>query len=158
MNKNILIIVLVVIVLVVGGYFVFVKKGSAPAGAPTSTSTPIAGQPGQAAAPITYTDPASFSSGFLQCSPSVLKMPFGGTNSYIITVFGVEGGTCHYASKIVDQNGVAFQGTVDCQVPKPLITSGILDHLFGQDKAPGKEAILAAQTKIETSYCKKIVQ
>ncbi len=150
MSKNIIIIIAVVILAIVA-YFIFTNQGSAPA----TTSVPATGQPAQTN-PVAYTDASSFSQSFLQCNPSELKMPFPGNSTYVITVFGVESGNCHYAVKVTDQNGVAVQGGaggIDCRVPKVLINSDVLDHLFGVDKASGKESILAEQNKIEADYC-----
>jgi len=152
MSKNAIIITLVVIILIIGGYFIFVKQGSAPT--PTTTSVPAAGQPKQTN-PVAYTDASSFAPSFLQCSPGELKMPFPGNNTYVITVFGVENGNCHYAGRIVDQNGLAVKGgppESDCRVPIALINSDVFGHLFGSDKTP---AVKAAQDKIEADYCTK---
>ncbi|MFH0712708.1 MAG: hypothetical protein V2A55_02555 [Candidatus Jorgensenbacteria bacterium] len=146
MSKKAIIIALVVIILLVGGYFIFIKSGS----------TPVTGQPEQTN-PIAYTDAPAFAPSFLQCSPSELKIPFTGNNTYVITVFGVENGNCHYAVKVVDQNDVVIQGGVvgiDCNVPEGLITEDVLGHLFGVDKAEGKEAVKAVQDKVEADYCK----
>lgn len=147
MNKNIIIAVLALIILAIGGYFIFIKKNSTPA------PTPAASQPEQAK-PVAYTDPISFAPGFLQCSPSELKMPFPGNNTYVNTMFGIEDGKCHYTLKVVDQKGVVLMG-IDCKVPKELITEDILGHVFGADEVPGKEKVLAEQNKIEADYCKK---
>lgn len=146
MNKNIIIGVLVVIILVVGGYFIFIKQGSPPAG----------NQPEQADL-VAFTDPTSFAPSFLQCSPSELKMPFPGNNTYISSMFGIENGKCHYTLKVVDQKGVTLAEN-DCKVPKELISEDILGHVFGNDKAPGKEKVLAEQNKIEADYCIKLGQ
>jgi hypothetical protein len=161
MNKNVIIIILVVVVLAVVGYSVFSNRSSAPIAVPViaPSSAPAASQPVSASqpaqtGPVAYTDASQFASSFLQCSPSELKMPFGGTDTYVITVFGVENSTCHFANKVVDKNSVALQSGMDCQVPKALITSDVLGHLFGADKAPGKESVLAVQTKLQTDYCK----
>ena len=157
MSKNSIIITLIVAILVIGGYFIFVKQSSAPTETPSTTSVPAAGQP-KPTSPVAYTDASSFALSFLQCTPSELKMPFPGNNTYVITVFGVENGDCHYAIKVVDQNGVVVQGGaggIDCKVPKGLITEDVLGHLFGVDKAAGKEAVKATQDKIEADYCKK---
>jgi hypothetical protein len=155
MSKNIIIVILVVVILAIGGYFIFIKQSSVPA--PATTSSPAAGQPEQTK-PVAYSDPSSFAPSFLQCSPSELKMPFSGNNTYIITVFGIENGNCHYTAKVVDQSGVVAQGGaggVDCKVPKGLITEDVLGHLFGADKVAGKEAVKLAQDKIEADYCTK---
>ena len=153
MNKNIIIVVLVIIVLAVGGYLFFAKQGLAPA----ITPTPTASQPNQT--PVVYTDPSNFAPSFSQCSSSEFKTPFPGPNAtFVITVFGVENGKCHYAVKVVGQNGLAIQGgppAIDCKVPKELMSDDVLGHLFGMDTAPGKEQTLAEQTKIETDYCTK---
>ncbi|MGC9610848.1 MAG: hypothetical protein ABSE68_01350 [Minisyncoccia bacterium] len=152
MNKNIIVAILVVVILAIGAYFIFIKQGSAPA----TNSIPAGGQPNQT--PVAYTDASSFSQSFLRCIPSELKMPFPGNSTYVITVFGVENGNCHYATKVVGQNGAAVSGAggVDCKVPEGLIsTSDILGHLFGVDKGPGREAMKAEQDKIEANYCKK---
>jgi hypothetical protein len=152
MNKNIIIVVLVVVILAGGGYVIFMKKGPAPA----QTPVPAASQPKQPSL-VAYTDPPSFAPSFLKYGPSELKMPFPGNNTYVATALGVENGKCHYILKVVDQNGVALNG-IDCQVPKELITTDILDHVFGNDNAPGKEKILAAQNKIEADHCQKLGQ
>ncbi len=161
MNKTAVIVILVVIIIAVGSYFVFTRRGSAPVVAPTAapSATPITNQPSAVqpaqTGPVAYTDPPSFAPRFLQCSPSELKMPFTGTNSYVVTVFGVQNGICHFASKVVNQSGVTVNGGVgDCRVPKALITADVLGHLFGADKAPGQEKVLATQTKLQTEYCK----
>jgi len=148
MNKNIIIVVLIVVILAIGGYFIFTKKSSGPA----TNSLPTTGQSKQTG-PVAYTDASSFASSFLQCSPSELKMPFPGNSTYIVTVFGVENGKCHYAIKVVGQNGAVLRSGGDCKVPSELITEDVLGHLFGNDKTPGKEKTLAEQTKIETDYC-----
>lgn len=150
MNKNIIIGVLVVIILAVGGYFIFTK----PSSAPVTTSIPTTGQSEQTE-PIAYTDAPSFSRSFLQCSSSELKMPFMGTDTLVITVFGIENNKCHYVSKVIDKNGAEVLSGADCKVPKELITEDLFGHFFGQDKAPGKEKTLAEQTKIEADYCVK---
>lgn len=153
MNKNIIIIVLVVVALAVGGYLFFAKQGLAP----TATPTPTASQPNQT--PVVYTDPSSFAPSFSQCSPSEFKTPFPGNNAtFSITVFGVENDKCHYAIKVVDQNGAAIQGGppgIDCMIPTELMSDDVLGHLFGQDTVPGQEKTLAEQTKIETDYCNR---
>lgn len=155
MSKNIIIVILVVVILAIGGYFIFIKQSPAPT--PATTPAPAAGQPKQTN-PVAYTDASSFAPSFLQCSPGELKMPFLGNNTYVIAVFGVENGNCHYAVKVVDQGGVVVQGGaggVDCKVPKGLITEDVLGHLFGADKVAGKEAVKVAQDKIEADYCTK---
>ncbi|MCL5438925.1 MAG: hypothetical protein M1268_02965 [Patescibacteria group bacterium] len=130
---------------------------------PTSrvpTSTPISSPTAslKPTGPVSCSDPQCLASNFLQCKASKLTMPFGGggNSTYIITVFGLENGKCHYSSKVVDQNGAPLISEVDCVVPKELITDDIITHFFGNDKMPGKEKILAEQTKIETDYCKKV--
>jgi hypothetical protein len=159
MNKKIIIIALIVIILIIGGYFIFINRSSAPTPVSNLTSTPIAspvpatGQPAQTGS-VAYTDPNSFAPGFLQCSSSELKMPFSGNNIYVATVFGIENGNCHYAVKIVDQNGLAVQGGPpgsDCKVPMALINGDVFAHLFGADKTP---AVKAAQIKLQADYCK----
>lgn len=150
MNKNIISVVLVVIIIAFGIYFIFTKQGLAPA----TVSVPVTDQSKQTESTI-YVDVPNFSRSFLQCSPSELKMPFMGTNTLVITVFGIENDKCHYVSKVIDKNGAEIFSGTDCSVPKELITEDLFGHFFGQDKAPGKEKTLAEQTKIEADYCIK---
>ena len=76
---------------------------------------------------------------------------------YVITVFGMENGKCHYSAKIINASGDVIPGmpATDCYVPKEKISEGTFWHFFGQDKEPGNEAIKAEQDKIEADYCTK---
>jgi hypothetical protein len=119
----------------------------------TNSTTPAASNTPKQTSPVAYTDAPSFSRSFLQCSPSELKMPFSGSSTFVITVFGVENGKCHYTGQVVDQKGVAVQGgppASDCKVPIALINSDVFGHLFGSDKTP---AVKVAQDKLQTDYC-----
>jgi len=155
MDKHAVIVVLVVIILALGGYFVFVKQSLITTTNPTlnTTALPTTDQSKQTNSVI-FTDPPSFAPSFLQCTPSELRMPFPGDNIYVNTVYGVENDKCHYILKVVNKDNVALQG-IDCLVPKELISTDILNHVFGGDKVPGQEKILAEQNKIEADYCKK---
>ncbi|HEY5475393.1 MAG TPA: hypothetical protein VIK11_01645 [Tepidiformaceae bacterium] len=128
--------------------------GGANATPVPTIASPVLATPTPTPVPV-FTDPPSFASSFLQCSPGELQMPFGGTNTYVVTVFGMEAGNCHYASKVVDPKGGVVQSGGDCRVPQALVNGDLLGHFFGQDAGPGKEATLAQQTKIETDYCQK---
>jgi len=164
-NQNMAIVVSVAIILAVGACSAPAPATvsapatpSAPArtSAAATTSAPTA-SPSPSPAPAAYSDPPSFVPSFLRCSASELKTPFVGADVFVITVFGLDNGKCHYAAKVVDKTGVALQIGVgiDCIVPKELITEDLLGHLFGYDKAPGREKTFAEQNKIETDYCKK---
>lgn len=67
--------------------------GSSPTPA-SATASPVAATPTPTPVPV-YTDPPGFAASFLQCSPGGLRMPFGGTNTYVVTVFGMEAGRSH---------------------------------------------------------------
>lgn len=144
MNKKIIIIAVVVILVGVLGFLIMKKL----AGGPQSTGVGTTKK-------VTCTDPTCLAPRFLSCSLTELKMPFQEQFTYVISVLGIENGKCHYTSKVVDQNGTVVQSEVDCKVPKELVTSDVLGHFFGQDKASGKEAIKAQQDKIESDYCTK---
>lgn len=117
------------------------------------TATPT----NQQAGPVQCTDSSCFQPQFLACNPSELKIPFAEGITYVITVFGIADGKCHYAFKLVDNDGKAISGmqVTDCNVPKEKITQDTFGHFFGQDKLPGKESIKVEQDKIEADYCTK---
>lgn len=113
--------------------------------------------PSPGTAPVQCADPPCFSQHFLACEPSELRMPFMEGTTYVITVFGLESGSCHYASKIVDLDGNLVPGmqVTDCTVPLEKITTDTLGHFFGSDKEPSKETVKAQQDQIELDYCSK---
>jgi hypothetical protein len=141
-------IILVAVILMFGG-----KKQSTPVVEQTITTTTQ--EIAQEAAPVRCTEPQCLFPHFLNCTPSELKMPFMEGTTFIITIFGVENGKCHYAAKVVDENGNVARGmpSSDCLVPVEKITENTFDHFFGADNVPGKEAIKAEQDKIEADYC-----
>ena len=99
--------------------------GSSPSLAP-ATPSPLAATPTATPVPV-YTDPPGFAASFLQCSPGELRMPFGGTNTYVVTVFGMEAGKCHYASKVVDPKGAVIQNGGDCRTAPEMPYQGVED-------------------------------
>jgi hypothetical protein len=110
----------------------------------------------QTSTPVICSDLGCFQPQFLTCTSSVMTMPFAEGSSYIITVFGNESGLCHYALAVVDKNGNPMAGgppSSDCKVPIEKITKDTLGHFFGQDSAPGQEAIKIEQDKIQNDYC-----
>ncbi|MCX6787473.1 MAG: hypothetical protein NTY93_03065 [Candidatus Kaiserbacteria bacterium] len=130
MNRNIFIIILALIALASGVYFFSVNKGGAP----------------------------DFSKSFLQCSPREFTAKFAGASTYVITIFGVENGACHYTAKVVDQNGTIIPGGpggIDCNVPLASVTPDVLNHLLGQDTTP---SIAAEQSELQAAYCTKTNQ
>ena len=65
--------------------------GSSPTLAP-ATASPVVATPTATPVPV-YTGPPGFAASFLQCSPGELRMPFGGINTYVVTVYGMEAGS-----------------------------------------------------------------
>jgi len=83
-------------------------------------------------------------------------MPFSGDTIYQITVFGIEDGKCHFATKIVDSSGKAISvgpPPIECFMPVDKITSATVDHLFGGDTVAGKETVKAEQDQLFAEYC-----
>jgi hypothetical protein len=130
---------------------------------PTSETTPTTqsikpGKPTTTTLPekaISCATPQCFSPYFLKCTPVELKMPFSDSAFLIITVFGVEDGKCHYASKIVDASGKAIPlgpPSTECFVPVDKITTATVEHFFGANQT---EDAKAEQDKIEADYCIK---
>lgn len=120
----------------------------------TQTNTQSTGAPATQG-PVKCTDPICFSTQFMNCNSSELKMAFMENTTYVITVSGLEDGKCHYSTKITDASGVNVPGmpAVDCKIPKEMITADTLSHFFGQDNAPGKETVKAQQDKLQSDYC-----
>jgi hypothetical protein len=100
-------------------------------------------------------DPPCLVPYFLACNPSELTMPFLNGTNYVITVFRLEDGKCHYGAKITDKDGKAIPDmlSLDCRVPMDKLSMDTLDHFFGGDKVPGKEAIRDQQEKLQADYC-----
>ena len=106
---------------------------------------------------VQCTDPQCLYPQFMACNPSEMKMPFLNETNYVITVFGIENGKCHYALKIIYQDGTVPTGIpiTDCNVPIEKVTQDTFGHMFGSDTEAGKEAIKIEQDKIEADYCTK---
>ena len=105
---------------------------------------------------VSCTAPECFAPYFLKCTPVELKMPFGDNAFFVITVFGIEDGKCHYVSKMVDASGktiTAGPPATECFMPVDKITTATVDHLFGADTAAGKETAKAEQDQLFTDYC-----
>jgi hypothetical protein len=83
-----------------------------------------------------------------------MTMPFTEGNSFVVTVFGKESGSCKYTLGIIDTKGTEVSAS-SCNVPMEKMTKDTLGHLFGQDKEAGQEAVKAAQDKLESDYCVK---
>ena len=146
MKKLLMILGIIIVVLLI--IWVVIPKGS-------NNQETVLEQPSQQG-PIQCEDPSCFSPHFLTCTPSELKMPFSEGNTYIITVFGVENGKCHYALKMIDQTGALLSGgpgLLDCSVPLEKISADTLGHFFGADQVEGQEGIKAVQDQIEKDYC-----
>jgi len=156
MNKGISIAIWIILAIAVIGVIVLIAQ---PKGNPNVTpeDNPNATAPtdlGTETTPTTCTDPSCFSTHFLECTPSELEMPFGDDSTYIITMIGAENGNCHYTAKIIDKQGNVFNGvSTDCLVPLDKMTSERMEHLFGVDSTPGKEAVKAEQDKLDADYC-----
>jgi len=143
MDKKILVIGVVVIVVAVGAFLLLgSNKTTAPAagGAPTSSGNTGAGQ-------ITNcsSDQTCLSTNFIACSPATFSMPFV-QGEYAVRVIGSEGDKCHY-------NISTLALSMDCLVPKELMTMVRFMHTFGADKELGSEQVLANQTSLDTMYC-----
>ena len=139
---------LVVVILIFGG-----EKQSTPI--VEETTPTITQEIVQEEAPVQCTEPSCLFPHLLNCTPSELNAFMEEGTTYMITVFGVEDGKCHYTAKVVDENGNVAGGmpSTACLVPMEKITEDTFNHLFGIDKEPGKEAIKAEQDKIEADYC-----
>lgn len=147
MNKGISIAIWIILAIAVIGVIVLIAQPK-----DNSNVTPVDNP--NATTPTTCTDPSCFNTHFLECMPSELEMPFGDDSTYIITIIGAENGNCHYTAKVVDKQGNVFTGvSTDCLVPLDKMTSERLEHLFGGDNAPGKEAVKAEQDKLDADYC-----
>jgi hypothetical protein len=109
----------------------------------------------QNSTPKIYTDQAKFASAFTKCEISELRMPFGGTATYYVKVSGVTDDKCGYQVQVRDVQGKPASGPPDltCNMPTASLTQDTLLHLFGYDKAAGKEAVKAEQDQLEAMYC-----
>ena len=131
---------------------------------PTSETTPTT-QSAKSGKPTTTTllqkaiscaTTECFAPYFLKCTPVELKMPFGDDAFFMITVFGIEDGKCHYTVKVVDASGktiTAGPPATECFMPVNKITTATVDHLFGADSVVGKETVKAEQDQLFVDYC-----
>jgi len=98
-------------------------------------------------------DSACFAAEFSKCQPSEFKTSFGPGGTYIITVFGLENGKCHYQGGVYGSDGKLLTPGLECNLPPAEISSDTFGHFFGQDKSPGQETIRAKQDKLQQDYC-----
>jgi len=144
MDKK-MIISAVAAIVVLAGLFLFLtsNKPAVPA-----TSGVIPGGNG-AQGPIECGDDSMcLRANFIACSPARFTMPFI-QGDYDIEVLGIEDGKCHYTM-------ATFASETDCSLPKELMTADRYGHLFGEDKSPGKEQVLAEQNTLDSTYCAEI--
>jgi hypothetical protein len=153
MDKKI--IAIGVVVIVVAASAILLLTGSSGPATKGGTSGPATGTPAGNGAPASGTpaggktncgsDQTCLLTNFMACSPATFSMPFV-QGEYVVEVIGLESGNCHYTLS-------NFAVDINCSVPKELITEDRVGHLFGMDKNPGKEQVLAQQNALDSTYC-----
>lgn len=90
---------------------------------------------------------------FSSCQTATRVTPFG-QGSYIITVFGVEKGVCHWQFSLQFPQS---NQTKDCNYPLTQMSNNAFSHLFGQDKTSTGQClsdICKQQDSLQQTYCK----
>jgi|GEM_PF-5524949 len=148
------IFVILLIVETVVCYFLFIKN---PFQKPDALSIVPAVSlfPSPTPTLISCSDASCLMSPFLACEPSTLTMPFMEGSSFNVIVYGKENTLCRYSLTIVDTKTNNQVSSSECRVPMEKMTKDTLGHLFGQDKNPGQETVLAEQNALESQYCVK---
>lgn len=145
MNKTILIVGGVAVVVLIAVFFVF--NGGKPAAPGTQNNAPVV--PGPTVANC-GSDQNCLLTNFIACSPAKFSTPFA-QGEYVIEIVGAESDKCHY-------NLSNLATGIDCRIPKTLMTEERVRHLFGMDKEPGKEQVLAAQNSLDALYCNETLR
>lgn len=146
--------ILILAVVLLGLSFLAVGCGKNNNVVPNQTGTPTTSQTtDQTTKKDCHGDSACFAAEFSKCNPSEFQTPFGSQGTYIVTVFGLENGKCHYQGGVYSSEGKLLTPGLDCNLPLAEISADTFGHFFGQDKVPGQEAIRAKQDKLQQDYC-----
>jgi len=108
----------------------------------------------QSSTPKIYTDQAKFASAFTKCEISELRIPVDNGATYSVKVSGITNGKCSYQVQVRDAQGQPTGSPgMTCNMPVASLSQDALGHLFGFDKAAGREAVKAQQDQLETAHC-----